>query len=148
MSDRTGEGGWMDSGHRRPTPPAPSTPPPPLSDQGSQLHTSRVGWGTMNAGLCPNRGHHIPLEPLCGAQQSGGEGRPGQDRKRRPKSASVTRPQTHRIQNARMLVSLNSFAICAVRLSSTQPFILIPPDVCVPFRAQCLCWSAAGIALT
>lgn len=34
----------------------------------------------MNAGLCPVHGHHIPLEPLCGVQQSGGEGRPGQDR--------------------------------------------------------------------
>lgn len=43
--------------------------------------TSRVGRGAMNAGLCPNRGHHIPLEPLCGAQQSGGEGTPGQDRR-------------------------------------------------------------------
>lgn len=58
----------MDSGH------------PPLCDQGSQSQTSRVGRGAMNAGLCPDRGHHIPLEPLCGAQQSGGEGRPGQGR--------------------------------------------------------------------
>lgn len=65
VSDRTGER-WMDSGH------------PPLCDQGSQSQTSRVGRGAMNAGLCPVHGHHIPLEPLCGAQQSGGEGRPGQ----------------------------------------------------------------------
>lgn len=43
--------------------------------------TSRVGRGAMNAGLCPDRGHHIPLEPLCGVQQSGGEGRPGQQRR-------------------------------------------------------------------
>lgn len=58
----------MDSGH------------PPLCNQGSQLRTSRVGRGDMNAGLCPVHGHHIPLEPLCGVQQSGGEGRPGQTR--------------------------------------------------------------------
>lgn len=82
VSDRTGEG-WMDSGH------------PPLCDQGSQSQTSRVGQGAMNAGLCPVRGHHIPLEPLCGAQQSGGEGRPGHnrtglERKHRPESVDLS----------------------------------------------------------
>lgn len=37
----------------------------------------------MNAGLCPARGHHIPLEPLCGcsrAEERPGRARPGQDR--------------------------------------------------------------------
>lgn len=28
----------------------------------------------MNAGLCPARGHHIPLEPLCGAEERAGQG--------------------------------------------------------------------------
>lgn len=41
--------------------------------------TSRVGRGTMNAELCPDRGHHIPLEPHSSGQQSGGEGSPGQE---------------------------------------------------------------------
>lgn len=73
-----GGDGWMDSS---------DTPPPP--DQGSPLQTSRVRRWAVNAGLCPNPGHHIPLEPLCGVQWSGGEAwpgwaGPGQDRKQRP----------------------------------------------------------------
>lgn len=81
VSGRTGEG-WMDSGH------------PPLCDQGSQSQTSRVGRGAMNAGLCPVRGHHIPLEPLCGAQQSGGEGRPGQGRAGQGRTGEAWRGNT------------------------------------------------------
>lgn len=62
----------MDSGH------------PPLCDQGSQSQTSRVGWGAMNAGLCPDLGHHIPLEPLCvarsRAEERAGQGRTEEER--------------------------------------------------------------------
>ena len=53
---------------------------PPLCDQGSQTQTSRVGREAMNAELCPVHCHHIPLEPHCGVQRSGGESMPGQDR--------------------------------------------------------------------
>lgn len=52
---------------------------PPLCDQGAQSRTSSVGRGVMNGGLCPGRDHHIPPEPLCGVQQSGGGWMPGPD---------------------------------------------------------------------
>lgn len=60
-------------------PPQPPTLHPTLEvlRLGSLDHG--VGRGVMNAGLCPVRGRHIPPEPLCCAQQSGGEGRAAED---------------------------------------------------------------------
>lgn len=97
VSDRTGEG--VD-GLRPPT-----HPPHLLCDQGSQSQTSRVGRGAMNAGLCPVCGHHIPLEPLCGAQQSGGEGKPGQDRARQRRGKGPERK--HRPESLPVIQSCN-----------------------------------------
>lgn len=95
VSDRMGKG-WMDSSH------------PPLCDQGSQLQTSRVGRGAMNGGLCSIRGHHIPLEPLCGIQQSGGEGRPGQERTDEGRPGEET---------------LSSLSVCHIKTLRSVPFM-------------------------
>lgn len=49
----------------------------------------------MNVGLCRVHGHHIPLEALGGAQQSGGEGRPGQERPGEETLSSVMQHDDH-----------------------------------------------------
>ncbi|CAB1459433.1 unnamed protein product [Pleuronectes platessa] len=62
-----------------------ATPPPkPPVNSGIKAPSRKLPeWdeGAMNAGLCLVHGHHIPLEPLCGVQQSVGQGRAGQGRR-------------------------------------------------------------------
>lgn len=98
--------------------------------------TSRVGRGAMNAGLCPNRGHHIPLEPLCGAQQSGGEGTPGQDRRGNTGQSLCL---SHNIQ----IISKTNKHLTLGRGSQLVVHLLK-----VSSCAQHLCWSATGTMRT
>lgn len=63
-------------------------PPPHTEIEAPRCKASRVGRRTVNAELCPDRGHHIPLEP-----HRGGEGSPGQEGQRKLTADQLKRTQ-------------------------------------------------------
>lgn len=149
MSDRTGEG-WMDSGHRRPTPPDPPTVRSRLSVAYFQ---SGTGGHECRALSNPWSSHSTGATLWRAAERRRGQARAGQEAPTRVCVCHTDTSTSHpsRLEtNVTQLIGYMCHPLQLKHFGSKcwTPFVSIPPDVCLPFRAQCLCWSAAGIALT
>lgn len=144
----------MDSGHRRPTPPNPPPNPPTVRSRLSVAYfQSGTGGHECRALSNPWSSHSTGATLWRAAEWRRGQARAGQEAPTKVyvclTATSTSHPKrldtnfTQLICSTYQPLQLNCFGS-----KCWTPFILIPTDVCIPFRAQRLCWSAAGIALT